>query len=43
MENEAFKGPHWPEGSEDLQIPSGVRGVGAEHLRKLTYLLNENQ
>lgn len=37
------KGTAGPEGSEDLQIPSGVRGVGAEHLRKLTCLLNRNE
>ena len=37
------KGITGPEGSEDLQIPSGLRDVGAEHLRKLTYLLNKNE
>jgi len=30
-------------GSEDLQSPLGVRGVSAEHLGKLTYLLHKNE
>lgn len=37
------KGTTGPQEKEDFWIPSGRRGVGAEHLRKLTYFLNKNE